>query len=130
MEKYQESWKSLVRRGKKLKKLMLLAALLAIVLVTAVPALAQIEQEQEQEADSGDVNQSFTATGGGDNSKQCAGIQGVAQTGNAQNQINILQYASTVDDFEFEEVGGTITSSPSNDTSCDQQVNQAASAAA
>src|SRR5215210_5366679 len=133
MEKYQESWKSLVRRGKKLKKLMLLAALLAIVLVTAVPAIAQIEQDNEQEADSGDVNQSFTATGGGDNSSQCANVQGTANTGNAQNQVNILQYASTVDDFEFEEVGGTITVNPNEHVlqdvfTCDTQVNQAASA--
>ena len=109
---------------------MLLAALLAMVIVAAVPAIAQIEQEQEQEADSGEVNQSFNATGGGDNSSSCANIQGVGQTGNAQNQLNLLQYASSIDDFELEEVGGTITSSPTNTTSCDQQVNQAASAAA
>ena len=111
-----------------MKKLMLLAALLAMVIVAAVPAIAQIEQDNEQEADSGEVNQSFTVTGGGDNSNQCVGAQGVANTGNAQNQINILQYASTVDDFEFEEVGGTITVSPTNTTECDQQVNQAAAA--
>jgi hypothetical protein len=111
-----------------LKKLMLLAALLAMVIVAAVPAIAQIEQDNEQEADSGEVSQNFTVTGGGDNSNQCAGVQGVANTGNAQNQTNFLQYASTVDDFEFEEVGGTITVSPTNTTSCDQQVNQAASA--
>src|SRR5215210_3514557 len=111
-----------------LKKLMLLAALLAMAIVAAVPAIAQIEQDNEQEADSGEVNQSFNVTGGGDNSNQCVGAQGVANTGNAQNQINILQYASTVDDFEFEEVGGTITVSPTNTTSCEQQVNQAAAA--
>jgi len=111
-----------------MKKLMLLAAVLAMAIIAAVPAIAQIEQDNEQEADSGEVNQSFSVTGGGDNSNQCAGIQGVANTGNAQNQTNILQYASTVDDFEFEEVGGTITVSPENSTSCDQQVNQAASA--
>jgi uncharacterized protein (UPF0333 family) len=111
-----------------LKKLMLLAALLAMVIVAAVPAIAQIEQDNEQEADSGEVSQNFSVTGGGDNSNQCVGVQGVANTGNAQNQTNILQYASTVDDFEFEEVGGSIEVSPTNTTSCDQQVNQAASA--
>src|SRR5215210_3954904 len=111
-----------------MKKFMLMAAILAMAILAAVPAMAQIEQDNEQEADSGDVNQSFTVTGGGDNSNQCVGVQGVANTGNAQNQTNILQYASTVDDFEFEEVGGTITVSPTNTTSCEQQVNQAASA--
>src|SRR5215210_784750 len=111
-----------------MKKLMLVAAILAMAILAAVPAIAQIEQDNEHEADSGEVNQSFNVTGGGDNPNQCVGAQGVANTGNAQNQINILQYASTVDDFELEEVGGTITVSPTNGTSCEQQVNQAASA--
>jgi len=109
---------------------MLLAALLAMVIVAAVPAIAQIEQEQEQEADSGEVNQSFDVTGGGANSNQCVGIQGTANTGNAQNQLDLIQYGSEADDFEFEDVGSTLTVSPVNTTSCDQQVNQAASAAA
>jgi uncharacterized protein (UPF0333 family) len=113
-----------------LKKLMLLAALLAMVIVAAVPAIAQLEQDNEQEADSSEVSQNFSVEGSGDNSTQCVGIQGVGQTGNAQNQTNIFQYASTVDEFEFEEVGGTITASPTNTTSCEDQVNQAASAAA
>ncbi len=111
-----------------MRKLMLLAAVLAMVIVAAVPAIAQISQESEQEAESGDVDQSFEVSGSGDNSNQCVGIQGVANTGNAQSQIDVLQYASEADDFEFEDVGGTITVSPENSTTCDQQVNQAASA--
>jgi hypothetical protein len=111
-----------------MKKLMLLTALLAMLIVAAVPAIAQIGQEGEQEGESGEVNQSFTVTSEGDNSTQCAGIQGVANTGNSQNQNNLIQYASEADDFEFEEVGSTITVSPTNTTTCDQQVNQAASA--
>ncbi len=111
-----------------MKKLMLLAAMLAMALVAAAPAIAQISQESEQEAESGDVDQSFTVTGGGDNSNQCVGVQGVANTGNAQNQLGLIQYGSEADDFEFEDVGGTITVSPENSTTCDQQVNQAASA--
>ena len=111
-----------------MKKLMLLAALLAMVIVAAVPAIAQVNQETEQEAESGDVDQSFTVTGEGDNSNQCVGIQGVGNTGNAQNVIDVIQYGSTADDFEFEEVGSTIDVSPANTTTCDQQVNQAASA--
>ncbi len=113
-----------------MKKLMLLAALLAMVIVAAVPAIAQLEQDNEQEADSGEVSQNFDVTGGGDNSNQCANIQGVGQTGNAQNQTNWFQYASTVDDVEFEEVGGSIEASPTNTADCTQEVNQAASAAA
>jgi hypothetical protein len=111
-----------------MRKLMLLAAVLAMVIVAAVPAIAQIGQESEQETESGDVDQSFTVTSEGDNSNQCAGIQGVANTGNAQNQLGLLQYASTADDFEFDEVGSNVDVSPSSTTTCDQQVNQAASA--
>jgi hypothetical protein len=112
-----------------LKKLMLLAALLAMLVVAAVPAIAQISEEAEQESESGEVNQDFSATSEGDNGSQCVGIQGEGQTGNSQNQLDLIQYGSTADDFEFDEVGSTITSSPVNTTTCDQQVNQAASAA-
>ncbi len=111
-----------------MKKMMLLAALLAMLVVAAVPAIAQVGQEFEQETDSGDVDQSFNVTGGGDNSNQCVGIQGVANTGNAQNQTSLIQYASEADDFDFEDSGASIEVSPENSTTCDQQVNQAASA--
>jgi hypothetical protein len=111
-----------------MKKLMLLGALLAMLIVAAVPAIAQIGQESEQETESGEVDQSFEVAGSGDNSNQCANIQGVGQTGNVQNQIDLIQYGSEADDFEFDEVGSTITTSPVNTATCDQQVNQAASA--
>jgi hypothetical protein len=54
-----------------------------MLIVAAVPALAQISQEKEQESESGDVNQTLEISGGGDNSNQCVGIQGVTNTGNA-----------------------------------------------
>ena len=115
-----------------MKKLMLLAALLAMLIVAAVPAIAQIGQESEQETESGEVSQDFSATSEGDNSSKCANIQGVANTGNAQNQIDVIQYGSSADDFEFDEVGSTITVNPNEDVdevyTCDTQVNQAASA--
>ena len=111
-----------------MKKLMLLAALLAMLVVAAVPAIAQIGQEGEQEGESGDVDQSFTVTGEGSNGSQCASIQGVGQTGNSQNQIDLIQYASTADDFEFDEVGSDISVSPANTTTCTQSVEQAAAA--
>jgi hypothetical protein len=87
-----------------------------------------ITQEFDQEAESGDVDQSFNVSNTGDNSNQCAGIQGVANTGNAQNQISVLQNGSEADDFSFEDSGSSIEVSPTNSTSCDQEVNQAASA--
>src|SRR5829696_6101526 len=99
-----------------MKKLTLLAALLTMLALAAIPAIAQVTQEDEQEGESGDLDQSFEVTGSGDNSNQCVGIQGVGNTGNAQNVTDIIQYASEADDFEFEEVGSTI------------EVNQAASA--
>ena len=111
-----------------MKKLMLLAALLAMLAVGAMPAVAQLSMETEQEAESGELDQSFTVTGEGDNSNQCVGIQGVGNTGNAQNVIDLIQYGSAADDFEFDEVGSSIDVSPTNETTCDQQVNQAAAA--
>jgi hypothetical protein len=91
-----------------------------------VPA---VSQSFDQQAQSGDVSQSFNVSNTGDNSNQCAGIQGVANTGNAQNQIGVVQYGSEADDFSLEDSGSSINVSPTNATRCDQQVNQAASAA-
>ena len=109
---------------------MIMAMVLAMTLAVAIPALAQVSQEGEQETESGDVDQSFSVTSEGDNSNQCANVQGVGQTGNAQNQLDLLQYDSEADDFEFDEVGSSIDESPTNTATCDQQVNQAASASA
>jgi hypothetical protein len=92
----------------------------------AAPGL--ITQESEQEAESGDIDQSFEVTSTGHSSNQCAGVQGVTNIGNPQNVTDILQVASEADDFDFEEVGSDITVSPESPTTCDQQVNQAASA--
>ena len=156
------------------------AVMAAMLVVFAAPALAQdIDQDFEQDADSGDVDQSFEVTSSGDNSNQTAGIQGVANTGNVQNQIGVTdagngfdgndffdddfeEFCDEFDDeefcdffdddnglffdddnglffdddfdngfggFEFDEVGSSITVSPTNVTSSDQQVNQAATAA-
>jgi hypothetical protein len=117
------------RKGSVLRKFMIMAMMLAMTLVAAIPALAfEIGQESEQESESGEVDQEFSVTGEGDNSNQCANVQGVAQTGNSQNVIDLLPVYSVADDFEFDEVGSTIDESPANTATCDQQVNQAASA--
>ena len=113
-----------------MKKLMLLAAALAMALTTGVPAVAQVGQENDQEGESGEVDQSFTVTGSGDSANQCVALLGGAQSGNSQNQIDVVQERSASDDFEFDENGSDITSSGSNSTECVQEVNQAASAAA
>src|SRR5829696_5639671 len=82
----------------------------------------------EQDADSGDIDQSFDVTGGEDNSNQTVGLEGVSNTGNAQDQIGITQIGSEADDFDFEDSGSSIEVSPENSTTSDQEVNQAASA--
>jgi hypothetical protein len=87
-----------------------------------------IGQDFDQETESGDVDQSFDVSSTGDNSNQCVGIQGVANTGNAQNQAGVIQSDSEADDFDFDDNGASIEVSPENSTTCDQQVNQAASA--
>src|SRR5215208_2260743 len=114
----------LKKRSRKMKKLMWLAALLAMamVLIAALPAIAQVTQEDEQEGESADVDQSFEVSQTGDNSSQCPNIQGTANTGNAQNVIDLLQYSGEVDDFEFEEVGSTIDVGGTNTATCDQKV--------
>jgi hypothetical protein len=53
----------------------------------------------DQDADSGDIDQSFDVTGGGDNSNQTVGLQGVANTGNAQNQIGVTDLGN-FDNFD------------------------------
>jgi hypothetical protein len=113
-----------------LKKLMSLAALLAMLIVAAIPAIAQVDQESEQDTDSGDVNQTFDVSSEGDNGSQCAGITGNANTGNSQNQLDLIQYGSTRgdNDFEFDEVNSDLTVEGTGTTTCDQTVNQAAAA--
>ena len=110
------------------KKLMILMAMLAMMLVVALPAVAEVSQESEQDADSGDVAQSFTISGSGSNSNQCVGITGNANTGNAQNQLDLLQYDSVADDFEFEDSGANLDVNSTSTTECTQEVNQAAAA--
>jgi hypothetical protein len=113
-----------------MRKMMMLAALLAMLVVAAVPAIAQVGQEFEQETDSGDVEQSFTITGGGDNGNQCVNVSGDTNTGNLQTETGILQYDSEIEEFEQDEVGDNLTvgSEEGSTVTCDTQVNQAASA--
>src|SRR5919107_5823390 len=88
-----------------------------------------IDQDVEQEAESGDIDQDFDVTGTGDNSNQTVSTQGVANTGNAQNVIDVVQVGGDADDWEFDDVGSSITVSPSSTTDSVQRIGQAASAA-
>jgi LPXTG-motif cell wall-anchored protein len=130
MEEWERSGIDSREGGARLKKLTMLVAIMAMGLLIAAPAIAQVGQEGEQEGESGEVDQSFTVTGSGSNGNSCAPLQGSAQSGNSQNQGNVVQERSASDDFEFDEVGSDIASSGSNSTECIQEVNQAASAAA
>ncbi len=113
-----------------MKKLMLLAALLAMLIVAAVPAIAQIGQEGEQETESGDISQESSATQEGDNSIQCVNDQLVGNTGNAQSQNQVIQYAS--DGSPSPSGSATIEIIPNEDVdevfTCTTEINQAASA--
>ena len=51
-----------------------------------------LDFDSDQDADSGNVDQTFVVTNTGDNSNQCVGIQGVANTGNAQNQLGFTTF--------------------------------------
>jgi hypothetical protein len=175
---------------KRIKMVLALAAAMAMMLVVSVaPAMAAdnnhnndhfrfdrfffdpffngngISQQNEQDVQSGDATQNIDVTGGGDNSNQCAGVQGVTNTGNATNNTSVLQADGHFDndngrffdnrfdhrrfddgrfffnpffdhndgfnngsDVEIQDAGN-FTISPSSTTTCDQQVNQAATAA-
>ena len=88
-----------------------------------------IDQDVEQEAESGDIDQDFDVTGTGDNSNQTVSTQGVANTGNAQNVIDVVQVGGDADDWEFDDVGSSITVSPASTTDSVQRIGQASSAA-
>jgi hypothetical protein len=121
-----------------LKRLLLLLGMAAMVLGLAVPALAggtntgnaqnRVGQGTEQDAEGGDADQSFESSSSGDNSNICLAPSFVTNTGNAQNAIDPIQDSSTGGSFEFEEVSSEITIEGTNETTCGQEVNQAASA--
>jgi hypothetical protein len=147
-----------------LKRLLLVAGMAAMVVVAAIPAtvgLADtstsqnvgevVSQDSSSESESGEMGQTFEVADSGDNSDQCAGVQGVGNTAPVQGGANIIQYNSEAEDFEFEDVGGSLlniiqadseadnfefdggegeplTVDGTNETACEQEVNQAGSA--
>ena len=143
-----------------LKRWLLLAGMAAMVVVPTVAGVADtntsqnvgevVSQDSSSESESGEIGQTFEVTGDGDNSDQCAGVQGVSNTAPVQGATNIIQYNSEAEDFEFEDVGGSLlniiqadseadnfefdgvgeplTVDGTNETTCEQEVNQAGSA--
>jgi hypothetical protein len=146
-----------------IKGWLLLAAMAAMGPVAAVTATAgmadtsteqnvgeSITQDSSSGTESGDVGQTLEVTGSGDNSDQCAGVQGVTNTAPQQGGIDVLQYGSQAEDFEFEDVGGSdlnilqadseagnfefdggggpLTVGGANETACDQKANRSGSA--
>ena len=86
-----------------------------------------VSQDNEQDVESGDADQAFEVTGGGDNSNACQNVQGINNTGNAVSNTSVLQYANEDVEVEVEDQGN-FEISPETAIECDQQVNQAASA--
>jgi hypothetical protein len=84
-------------------------------------------QDFDQDAESGDIDQSFNVTGGGDDASQTANVSGVANTGNIQDQFGFTQIDSDIDDFEIDGSGSSIEVSGDSEVSSNQNVNQSVS---
>src|SRR5215208_3736514 len=75
-----------------------LTLILALVLLAsgAAPAAAQTSQESEQ---GGEIGQSGEVLNSGDNSNQCVALQPVANTGNAETEVDIIIETPDGDQF-------------------------------
>jgi hypothetical protein len=123
----------------------LLLALATLASLVATPAMAQsTKQDTSQGAESGEIDQSGEVSQSGDNSNQCVGVQPVANTGNAETDVDIIietpagyQYTKRYDlkdlidelDLDLEDIGSSIEINPELTVECAQQIEQAASAA-
>jgi hypothetical protein len=87
----------------------------------------EVTQNNQQDIQSGDSAQTIGVTGGGDNSNQCAGGQGVSNTGNSTSATSVTRVDSDQGDVQVED-SGNFEASPTSTTTCKQQVDQAASA--
>ncbi len=105
---------------------MLLAGMLALVVTAAIPALAQVTLEPENEAESGDVALHNEVANEGDYASQCTPALQFGQTGNLNNNVPFLQYASELDDFEPGGIEFAIE--PTVSTNCESAVQQSSAA--
>jgi hypothetical protein len=146
-----------------IKRSPLLVAMSAMMSVAAIMATAgmadtgtrqnvgeSITQDSSSGTESGEVGQSFEVAGSGDNSDQCAGVQGATNTAPLEGGIDLLQNVSEAEDFVFEDVGGSdlnilqadaeagnfefdgdggpLTVGGANETTCEQKADQSGSA--
>jgi hypothetical protein len=146
-----------------IKRSPLLVAMTAMMSVAAIMATAgmadtsteqnvgeSITQDSSSGTESGEVGQTFEVAGSGDNSDQCAGVQGATNTAPLEGGIDLLQNVSEAEDFVFEDVGGSdlnilqsdaeagnfefdggggpLTVGGANETACDQKADQSGSA--
>ena len=140
---------SRIRPGLRLSLALLLALALLTSSFAGTPATAQVLQDSDQDGESGEADLSADLSQSGDNASQCAGVQPVSNTGNAQSIVDTIiwgpvqvvwppardQYGprhffffDVFDVFEVEDVGSSIEVSPTNTTDCAHEVNEAASA--
>lgn len=147
-------------RIKRIPLMVAMAAMVPVAAVTATVGMADTSTEQSvgesitqnssSDTESADVGQTFEVASSGENSNQCAGVQGVTNTAPVEGGIDLLQYNSEAEDFEFDEIGGAdlnilqadaeagnfefdgggapLTVGGANETACDQKGNQAGSA--
>ena len=107
--------------------MMMLAAMLAVLALVAATVVAQVAFEiGDSEVESGDVGTATEIGIEGDNNNQCVGLAQFGNSGNSVNQQGALQYASEVDDIGFTAQGTEFGGS--NETACEQAVQQAAAA--
>ena len=133
----------LVRISSSLRLTLTLILALVLLVSGAAPAQAQTSQESDQDAESGEIGQSGKVLNSGDNSNQCVALQPVANTGNAETDVDITietpaghQYTKRFDlkdiadelDLDLEDIGSTIELSPEQRVECNQAVNQSAAA--
>lgn len=111
-----------------MKKIIVLVVMIAMAFLVAAPAVAQVGQDFDQDADSGEVDQSSTVTGGRSAANQCAAILAAAQTGSAQDSTGSIRSGSNTGESEQEDVGSNLIVSPELAEECEQTINQAAAA--
>ena len=78
------------------------------------------------ENESGDIETENEFSIEGDNNNACLGQSQFGNSGNFTNQQGALQFDSDADDLEFG--GGEFEFAPENETSCEQDVEQASAA--
>ena len=78
------------------------------------------------ENESGDIETENSFEIEGDNNNACLGQSQFGNSGNFTNQQGALQFDSDADDLEFG--GGEFEFAPENETSCEQDVEQASAA--